>query len=400
MRGQKRSSIVLIVAVITGASWLCDACQSQVVPGRQQPPARPDPSRQADIEESSSAQQDAEEELRKGTDLTRRGAFAEALPHLLAARGHVANEYAASFNLALCYVGTNEFAKAAVVLGSLRDGGHDNAVVYNLLAQAQIGNGQHREALESLQKAARLTPQNEKLYLFVADACMDRGEYALGLKVVSLGLQNLTQSSRLHYERAVFLSLLDQFDLGKAEFELARKFGLDTDIGYLAAAHEAFLEGNMTDAIQMARGGLTKAQNPVLLEILGESLIRSGAVPGQPEFGEALSALQRAVVANPSNASSQVALGKLYLMDGRLDDAIAHLEIARRFAPDSASAYANLGKAYQRHGDLERAKAMLAVLANLNQAKAEKIGSAPGDRKASYAGMALDQETHDTPSRP
>src|SRR5438105_6468796 len=48
----------------------------------------------------------AEVELETGITLTRSGRFAEAIPHFLAARGHVSSEYAAEFNLALCYVGT------------------------------------------------------------------------------------------------------------------------------------------------------------------------------------------------------------------------------------------------------------------------------------------------------
>jgi predicted Zn-dependent protease len=343
-------------------------------------------------------QRNAASELRTATDLTRRGSFTEAIPHLIAARGRTSNEYAAAFNLAICYLGTNQFQQAIVVLNSLREAGHDNADVLNLLAQAQIGNGQPHDALDSLEKAALLTPKNEKLYLFVADACMDRREYALGVKVVGLGLQNISQSARLHYERGVFLASLDQFDLGKADFDLARKLAPQSDIGFMAAAHEAFLEGDMNEAIKAAREGTAhNPENPVLLSILGEALTRAGATPGQPEFNDALAALEKAVMANPNNASSQVALGKLYLMSDRLEDAIAHLETARQLAPGTASPYSYLAKAYQRRGETKRAQEMREVLGNLNQAKAEKIGSAPGDRKSSYAGMALDLQLQDDP---
>src|SRR5205085_1972214 len=54
----------------------------------------------------------AEGELQTGIALTRSGRFAEAIPHFLAARGRVSEEYAADFNLALCYVGGGEPQKA------------------------------------------------------------------------------------------------------------------------------------------------------------------------------------------------------------------------------------------------------------------------------------------------
>ena len=169
------------------------------------------------------SQSEAEAELQTGTALTRKGSFREAIPHLLAARGRVANEYMASFNLALCYVATSQFKPAIEVLNELRGSGHDVVDVENLLAQAYIGDAQPQKALASVQKAAALSPQNEKLYVFVADACMDHKEYTLGLKVIDIGLQNLPQSARLHYERAMFLTQLDLPDQAKPQFELARQ---------------------------------------------------------------------------------------------------------------------------------------------------------------------------------
>jgi Flp pilus assembly protein TadD len=72
-------------------------------------------------------------------------------------------------------------------------------------------------------------------------------------------------------------------------------------------------------------------------------------------------------------------------MAGRLEDAIAHLEKANQLEPGDPSVYANLAKAYQRHGDVQRARDALATLQKLNQEQAERIGSAPGDRKLGYA---------------
>jgi predicted Zn-dependent protease len=358
------------------------------------------PSPQQNSESAETTQSDVEAELRVGTALTRRGSFAEAIPHLLAARGRVLNRYASEFNLALCYVGTGQFQQAVQILSSLRDGGHDNTDVYNLLAQAQIGNVQPSEAWTSFQKAAALTPQNEKLYLFLADSCMERNEYALGLKVVNLGIQNLSGSARLYYERAVLLSRLDQFDRGKADFELARKLAPDSDISYLAAAHEEFLQGNMSEAIHFARESIRRGyENPVLLTILGEALMSAGATPGDTEFAEAETLLQKAVAERPDDPSSRIALGKLYLMSNKIEDAIENLEKARQLDPDNASVCAHLAKAYLQHGEPQRAQEMLDLLAKLNVAKAERIRTASGDRKTGYAGSGTEKEAEDKPSR-
>lgn len=362
--------------------------------GRQQVPVSQTQSSSMPQSESGIAsQQDADGELQTGTALTRKGLFREAIPHLLAARGRSASEYAANFNLALCYVATSQFKLAIDILNGLRGSGRQGADVENLLAQAYVGNGQPQQALASLQRAAALSPQDEKLFAFVAEACRDHESYALGLKVVDIGLQNLPRSARLHYERAMFLTELDQFDLAKPEFEFVGKLAPASEISYLAAAHETLFEGDISGAIRAAREGVKQGyENPALLTILGEALIRSGVRPGQPEFAEAQTALEKAVTQRPNDPASQIALGGLNLMAGRLGDAIAHLETARQLEPGNQSVYANLAKAHQRHGDVEKAQDALATLQKLNQAQADRINSAPGDRKMGYAGQAVADE--------
>jgi tetratricopeptide (TPR) repeat protein len=329
----------------------------------------------------------AEAELSKGTDLTRRGSFSEAIPHLSAAQGRVANEYAADFNLALCYVATGQPGQAIPILTALRDGGHDNADVNNLLAQAYVGDGQNERALDTLQKAAAFAPENEKLYLFVADACMERREYVTGLQVVEVGLHHLPDSPWLHYERGMFLALLDQFDVGKSDFELAGKLAPESDVAFVASAQEEMFEGHITKAIGAAREGVRKGhQDYTLLTLLGEALLRSGIAPGQPEFAEARNALEKAAGERSNYASAQIALGKVYLLENRLGDAVAHLEMARQLDPNNGSVFSRLADAYRRQGAFRQAQDALANLVRLNQAQADKIRYAPGDRKVSYGG--------------
>ena len=340
----------------------------------------------------------AEAELQNGTALTRAGSFAEAIPHLRAAVGRVSNEYAASFNLSLCLVATGQSKLAIPILTTLRDAGHNNADVNNLLAQAYVGDGQTQKALKAIQEASRLAPENEKLYLFVADACMETHEYALGLQVVNLGLAHLPSSAPLHYQRGIFLVLLDQLDAGKTDFDQARGLAPDTDIAYLAGTQKAMLEGNVAEAVKIAREAVKKGDHDyVLLTLLGEALLRSGIAPGDPEFKEAQEALETSVAERPNYAGSQLALGKLALLDNRLDYAIAHLEMARKLNPNNASVYSNLAAAYRRRGDFQKAQSMLAVLANLNQAQADKFRTAPGDEKPGYSSSEKGSVVSDHP---
>ena len=385
--GSRRSDALLpavsIFLVVLIAFCACSSAAAQTSPGRQQSQTKPP----TDDPDASSAADSPNEELQTGTDLTRQGHFRDAIPHLVAAQGRVSNEFAADFNLALCYTATNQFDKAIGILTTLSSAAaHPSAGVYNLLAQAYVGNSQPEQAFTALQQAAAISPSNEKLYVLVADACMDHQNYPLGVKVVNLGIENLPHSARLFYERGVFETLLERGDLAATDFAAAAKLEPDTEIAYMATAQQNLVEGKIPETIAAARRGIAAGhENYILLTLLGEALIRSGVTPGEPEFAGAQTALEKSVAEHPDSSRAQISLAKIYLMAGRSDDAIAHLEIARQIDPSNTSVYSHLATAYRQLGQSDKAQKMLAILANLNEAQAAKIRSGPSDHKPTTA---------------
>lgn len=315
-------------------------------------------------------------ELRKGIDLTRQGRFKEAIPFLLKAQSRTPTDYVAGFNLALCYLGVGDFKQAIANLSELHDGGYNTAAVNNLLSQAYIGDGQSERAFQALEEASRQTPKDEKLYAFVADACTDHYDYRLGLRVVDLGLRQLPDSARLHYERAVFLARLDRFEEAEPEFAMASKLAPGSDLSYLALIQEKLYEDKLSDALSLAREGIKAGHRDYqMLSLLGTVLMHAGAAPGQPEFAEARGALETSVALHPGYSTSQIALGKLYLMEGHLQEAVLHLEVGRRLEPGNPAVYTSLARAYRQLGDRTKAEESLAVLANLLREKTSKANS-------------------------
>jgi protein O-GlcNAc transferase len=330
----------------------------------------------------------AESELQKGIALTRSGKFQEAIPHLLAAQGQVNNELAASFNLALCYVATGQNKPAIDVLSELRAHGRANADVENLYAQALLGNRQPAEALAAAERAAKITPKNEKLYVLIVEACMDNGYNDVGLKVVEMGLEHLPRSARLAFEHAMLLVELDQLDEAKQELQKVTGLAPGSDVAYIALAQKGLFDGNAAEAKRAAREGIDKGiHHSTLLALYGEAVIQAGIEPADPEFADARAALEQAVTVRPTYAGAQISLGKLYLMEGRVDDAIVHLNAGRQLDPRNPAAYSNLATAFRRKGNTQQAEEMLAILAKLNQEQIEKTRSAPGDHKKSYQGQ-------------
>lgn len=351
----------------------------------QLPQARAQGGRQRGGDSTDLESQQGTAELQTAIALTQRGKFREAIPHFVAAYGHVADEYLVSFNLALCYVGTGQYQPAIELLNQIRSEGRATAEVQDLLAQAYVGNGQQAQALIAFQDAAKLAPKDEKMFVRDSEACMDGGAYELGLKIVNLGLQHLPNSGRLHFERGMLLVQLDQLDEARRDLAQVVSLSPGTDIAYIAAAQKNLLDGNVIEAMQVAKEGIQKNHSHfMLLTIFGEAALRAGVQPGQIEFAEAQAALEKAIAENPNYPSSQIALGKIYVLENRIDDAIARLNVGRQLDPQNPAVYSNLAAAYRRNGDLKRSTEMLAILVKLNKAQAEKIATAPGDTRAGY----------------
>ncbi len=231
-----RGSRVLLAFV---ASALCGGSWRAQIPAQMPHPS----SNLQTLAENQQSDQRGEAELRTGIALTSKGQFSEAIPHLTAAQGQVHDEYAAQFNLALCYVGTSDFLRAIDQLEALRQNGFATASVENLLAQAYIGDQQPDPAFKAFQRAASLTSKNEKLYLLISDACADRRDYELGIRIVDAGLSQLPDSVHLHYQRGYFLSMLDQFDSGKSDFDFAIKQDPRAEIAFVAGSTKSAIRG-------------------------------------------------------------------------------------------------------------------------------------------------------------
>jgi Flp pilus assembly protein TadD len=391
-----RFAIILLLGL--GPSALAQLSSGRLQPQNQSQPSGSSHPEAAEGVPDLEEEQRAGEELQRGTALTRKGDFTAAIPHLQAARGKVSNAYAASFNLAICYLGVHDFPRAIQVLSDVKQEGHNGADVENLLAQAYIGSGDRKDAWAAVQNAAAITPKDEKLYVLVSDACTERQDFELGLRVVNMGLHNLPNSARLHYQRGILLSELDRLDQAKADFTQASALGQGSEIGYVSGARQALLDGNIPAALGLAREGVNKGfQGPVLLTTLGEALLRSGVAAGEPELSEAKTALERAVEERPNDPAAVIALGQVCLIAGNLEEAIVRLQSARQIMPNQPSIYAGLAKAYQRKGDVEQAQQALAILEKLNLARAEQIRSAPGDRKPSYAGKTAGEQVRPNP---
>lgn len=323
--------------------------------------------------QQSAAPDDARTELENGTHLTREGALREAIPHLLAAQAAGADPYATGVNLSICYIGTGEPARAVALLEPLRSSGYRTATTATLLVQAYIALGRAKDAFSMLASEVASAPADEKMFAYAADACTDHRQYALGLRMMDLGLTKLPASARLHYEKAVFLAELGNTEGARPEFDRAAELDPGGYIGDLARVQKDLYDGNLNAANAVLHQAVQAGHRDYrILSLLGTVLLQEGAAPGDPAFAEAQSALEESARQSPDFSATQIALGKIYLMQGRYRDAVQHLEIGRALEPENPAVYTSLAAAYRALGDRQKAVQMSAELGRLVRREASR----------------------------
>lgn len=294
--------------------------------------------------------------------------FEEAVPLFRVVQAKDPDSYDAGFNLAVCYVQTGRFRDAVDLLRGLKNRGHRTAELNNLLAQAFEGNQQTQEAIDVLREATLIAPENEDNYLDLAALCIDHEAYNLGLEVLEVGLHYRPQSDRLILQRAILYAMRGQLDRAEESFQLASRLAPEKSLAYAGLGITYMQTGDLQEAIRTLRERAKEKPDDHLLQyLLGKALMRPGATQGTPDFTEARTALERSVELNGRFAPSRAELGKLYLTENHVDQAVQMLEEALSMDPTDGPTCVQLGIAYVRQGKREKAAAMASTLARLNE---------------------------------
>jgi Flp pilus assembly protein TadD len=303
-----------------------------------------------------------------GLALARHEMYDRAIPYFQAVQIAYPDSYDAAFNLAVCYVLTKQFPQAITVLNAIADRGRKTAELDNLLGEAFEGNQQIQEAINALREATQLDPKDENNYVDLATLCSTYDAYDLGLQIVEVGLHYHPESDRLIFQRGVLEAMENRFDLAESDFQKASQLAPEKNLTYVALGVSYMQTGHLPEAIASLRQRIKEKPNdPILLYLLGDALIRSGATPGDSGFTEARTVLEKSVKLNPRLAASQADLGRLYLKENRLEEAREHLEHAKDIDPKDKTAYSQLAVVYRKSGKAELAGTMLKTLNELNE---------------------------------
>lgn len=283
-------------------------------------------------------------------------------------------ELSHNLGLALFEAGRAEEA-AEVLLPVVTSGPSPDIETLSLLAEAQHEALDTAGALATLQRAVRSHPKSERLYLQLAELCIEHGAYDLGVEIVDIGARNIPGSFRIPTMRGILLAELGLYDEAEAMLQAAASSGSDTQSAAVGLSLTLQKTGRMEESIEVLRDRVDESPDDAVANFFfAQALIKQGVQPGSSEFRQAREGLMLASDQLPREASPLIELGKLYLMAKQPERAINFLERAARLAPSDRQAVYNLMIAYRRVGRSEDA-AVLAVKVRerLNDSKREEI---------------------------
>lgn len=319
----------------------------------------------------------SEERFLLGIKLADAGLYEAAVPYLTVARNDERNSHNAAFDLAVCYLNLKQYADAEKVLAETIAAGGETSDLDNLMAEAYEGEHQTQKSVDAFHRAIALAPDNVDNYLDFASICIDHHDYAAALKVLEAGLETHPDSDRLFFERGIVYAMQDNTEMARKDFEKAATLSPQKDSNYKGLAILYLQNGNAAQAVSTLEQRLkAKPNDPDLLYLLGEALLRSGAQPGDALYSKAQTALEKSVKIDPSACLPHVSLGKLYLEQGRNKEAVLQLEQARADDPKEMSTYWQLATAYRKLGEPEKQKAAINALKQL----IDQERSSPRDR--------------------
>ncbi len=264
--------------------------------------------------------------------------------------------YEVGYNLTLAYSRGQKYDAAIKTAEGLISSGLQQADLYNLLADAYEHKSRTVDAYNALRTATQLEPQNEDNYLDLVALGIDHRNYDLAFDIIEIGLKNIPDSYRLRLSHGTVLALQGQMTRALADFEEAVRRDPSKDLPFYGMVMALM----QTDQAEKARKILKerlelKPDNYILLYALGEMQDRVGAPPGTELEKEAVEALKRSIEIEPNMSTSRVALGRMLLRRGEVDEAIVHLERAIQLNPDNLSPAYQLSTAYRRKGNKEKA---------------------------------------------
>ncbi len=265
----------------------------------------------------------------------------------------------------------HESAQATATLGPLLSSSPDPAVLE--LASAAYEDAHDTEkAVESLQQAILLDPENVRLYVDFAALSSIHQSFQVGINVVNEGINLLPKAAPLYFARGVLYVQVGQYDKGQADFETAHELDPTQSLSVAAQGLAAVQQNDLAGALKGVEERLARRpDDPILLYLRADILAQQGSDSDSPQFKDALRSAERAVQLRPGLEPARSVLGKLYLQNGQNAEAAEQCRQALLLDPKDQTALYHLIQALRKMDRANEIPPLLKQLASLRQQAAQ-----------------------------
>ncbi len=239
-----------------------------------------------------------------------------------------------------------------------------NADALELLGESYAASGRPDAAVKVFARAIVLDPSNAMHYVRFANACLPIKQFTAALEALNAGIKAHPSFAPLFVSRGITYAELGRYDDAATDLQTAQS--LDPAEAAGAIGLTELQRGDPARTEADARESLRQHPNdPMLHYVLAETIVRNGAPPGSREFDEAVSAARMAVQENPNLSVAHDVLGRLYLQEGRTEDAITESRTALRGNPRDATALYHMILTLRRTGQTAEVPGLLRRLAQI-----------------------------------
>jgi tetratricopeptide (TPR) repeat protein len=240
--------------------------------------------------------------------------------------------------------------------------------VLELASAAYEGNNQTDQAVDLLKQAISLDPANVSLYLHFADIASVHQSFQVGINVVNDGISQQPKAAPLYFARGVLYVQTGQFDQAQADFEKAYQLDPKQSLRVAAQGLAAVEANDLDKALTTVQAKLKARPNdPALLYLEADILVKKEAEPGTPEFQLALRSAKKAVALRPGLGPAHAVLAKLYLQEDQYPEAIRQCKKALEVDPKDQTSLYRLIQALRKSGNNDEVPVLLKRLASIRQ---------------------------------
>jgi tetratricopeptide (TPR) repeat protein len=235
--------------------------------------------------------------------------------------------------------------------------------VLRLIAGYYAKRKDPQASVAALRQAIGLDPSEEENYLDLGSLYIEQRQPQQAVELINQALQHVEPSARLLTTRGAAFTWLNESQQAARDFAQADELAPEQLYGAVGLSMLLRRNQDLPHAIELL--GIKLAQrsdDPILNYLLADTLIRTGAQPGQPAFSQAVSLLRKTLALDPKFQKAHVSLGKLYLRSSRTNEAIDQFEEALRLDSDDRSALTQLIIVLRRDGRNREAAAISARL--------------------------------------